>query len=535
MVNSEKLSSIPIHPFLFAGYPVLSLWTLNADVISFTKLAFSLLFFFAAALLLLAITSITLRCKLRAALLTSCILFLFCSYGHSYSFLYGYALNTEMATTCNPTTQHDVHFILSGAYIVLLLISQRLIRSSRLPLNEVTRAVTIISFLQLIYPALLFISSVNDRTNVSDTLLSQPISNNVTGDTPDIYLIVLDGYARADTLAKRYEFDNTPFVNSLTERGFTVAAKSTANYPWTMLSLASTLSMNYLDDLPALLGNTSKKRGEVFRRIRDNNVARFLRKQGYEFIHLQSTWVGTMNNPYADRFITCTKGLWVDEFYRVLLGSTWLKLLETNVGNDLASCHLSNFETLKTLSLPQTREARTGKPKFVIAHFVLPHYPYLFNQHGNVLEHAVISSQFQFHKKLWQEKAPYIEQLKFVNNQMLKLSDALLSNPARQPIIMIQSDHGPHFRPEHIQENLEARFSNFAAYYLPGVSELIPSDITMVNIFPVLLNHYFTAKFELQPTKHYFSDFLAPYRFQEVDPFAPNVSGSRESPGFPAM
>src|SRR5690606_2778066 len=45
---------------------------------------------------------------------------------------------------------------------------------------------------------------------------------------PDIYLLVLDGYGRADVLADMYDFDNTPFLELLTSQGFQVAPQATA-------------------------------------------------------------------------------------------------------------------------------------------------------------------------------------------------------------------------------------------------------------------------------------------------------------------
>ena len=37
---------------------------------------------------------------------------------------------------------------------------------------------------------------------------------------PDVYYVILDGYARADALATHYGFDNEPFLSALRDRGF---------------------------------------------------------------------------------------------------------------------------------------------------------------------------------------------------------------------------------------------------------------------------------------------------------------------------
>ena len=47
---------------------------------------------------------------------------------------------------------------------------------------------------------------------------------------PDIYYIILDGYARQDTLKEFYKYDNSAFMDGLAARGFYVAAESRSNY-----------------------------------------------------------------------------------------------------------------------------------------------------------------------------------------------------------------------------------------------------------------------------------------------------------------
>jgi hypothetical protein len=66
---------------------------------------------------------------------------------------------------------------------------------------------------------------------------------------PDVYYIILDGYARGDVLSKTMGFDNTPFLSELQRLGFIVTLCSQSNYAQTELSLASSLNLVYLDRL----------------------------------------------------------------------------------------------------------------------------------------------------------------------------------------------------------------------------------------------------------------------------------------------
>ena len=106
---------------------------------------------------------------------------------------------------------------------------------------------------------------------------------------PNIFFIILDGYARADVLSEIYQFDNTDFLNSLTDKGFFVANQARANYSQTSLTLASSLNMKYLDDLVA---------GEAFieandtlplaKMINQSLVGRFLKQRGYKTVAFSS-------------------------------------------------------------------------------------------------------------------------------------------------------------------------------------------------------------------------------------------------------
>jgi hypothetical protein len=47
---------------------------------------------------------------------------------------------------------------------------------------------------------------------------------------PDIYYVILDGYARADILDELYGYDNSRFLDYLERHGFFVAETSHSNY-----------------------------------------------------------------------------------------------------------------------------------------------------------------------------------------------------------------------------------------------------------------------------------------------------------------
>lgn len=330
---------------------------------------------------------------------------------------------------------------------------------------------------------------------------------------PDIYFILLDGYARADILREYYDFDNAPFLDGLRRRGFQVSPTSSANYSWTFLSLGSALNMDYVQPLlGAELDPASRDRKAIYRLLRDHGVGALLRERGYRTVQLQSTWGGTASNPYVDEFLPCHAGMFSNEYLRAVADASWLRALESKASTDIATCHLRNFETLAA-------QAKAPGPKFVFAHFLPPHHPYLFDREGRVLRHANLSDQFEFQKRLWEDRSSYVDQLVFVNSRIDAIVDRLIADSRRPPIIVLFSDHGPNLRDgirRHEQRRI--RLANLTAILLPGAPvNLIPDDASPVNHLRRIFNQTFEAGLPLLPDRYFVSSYARPFEFVEVD------------------
>ncbi|HET9473929.1 MAG TPA: hypothetical protein VFO82_08550, partial [Steroidobacteraceae bacterium] len=349
----------------------------------------------------------------------------------------------------------------------------------------------------------------------------------VLGYNPDIYYVIVDGYARADVLREYYDFDNSEFVAGLEKRGFAVNDSSRANYYWTFLSLASSLNYDYLQDIAAPLfadpETTTLRNGyeHVARLAQDNRAAQFLRARGYRYVHIQSSTPPTVRNPYADEQVACKGSLFDDEYFRTLAEITWLR-----VGGSLASADLAECHKLRLRSLGD--QARQPGPKFVFAHFLPPHHPYLFDRHGNVLKHVTVSNQFDFQAQLWEDKHGYLEQVLYTNRTVLEVVDRILAESERPPIIIVQSDHGPNLLGGVPRDKAIAlRFANFAAYFLPGAPPgTLPRDCAPVNQFRYLFNQYFDARLPILPDRNFFSTYGTPLRMQEVAAISPTGNES---------
>jgi hypothetical protein len=520
----RKLWQIPLFAWLVAVFPIASIAARNPGQAEGVWVAAVL------GVAVIAATALGIGYRLvsgswhRAGLAVLATVLVFYAYGPAGGLVEAYLLDIPDGTDVGFFAEH-ASSILSAVWVVLLTgavaaslrISEDLARRAAGPLNTIASLLVGFAVVQ----ALAAPPSVAPDSAQSVAARPAPAA---VGESPDIYVIMLDGYARGDVLSTLYGFDNSEFLGELNDLGFTVVNGGNANYVWTHLSLSSSLNMNYLPEVlegPILAG--SRSRAQTYDAIRDNAAARFLRHRGYEFVQLQSSWGGTRTNPHADVFLPCSTSVFTNEFVRAVVEASWLRAIDE--GESLAQCHLTNFETLAGLG------SRAG-PKFVFAHFVLPHHPYLFDSSGTVLSDATIANQFDFQARLWEDKASYVAQLGFVNRAVVAAIAKILETSALPPVVLIHSDHGPNLvNGLSADEQLRVRFANFAAVHAPGVEgRLIPDGETPVNYFRRIFNEYFDAGLPILESRQFASEYRTPYKLSDVTSVAETTRISLEGP-----
>jgi len=507
----------PLFLLLIAAYPVVFLATANPGQVDWrVVLGIALASIFLTIMLFWLLSAIS-PSSTSAAVAAIIMVLMFFSYGQVASWIDAYAIALRLGDNQTPNILDSAPIIRPAMAVLwglLALLGTAVVARSRWAGKaDLSRAATFASIVLLgttLFTAFAYSgNSTNDRpTSSAGDVAIEAAST----EQPDVYLVVLDGYARHDVLAKYYGFDNAPFLDALRARGFRVAQDSSTNYNWTFLSLASILNLGYLQEIfGSGIDADSTDRSLLYEAIRNSLTARFLRDRGYRIVHLQSTWGATARNPHADEEVRCEFSMYTNEFVRALVETTWLGAFHSKAGVDLARCHLANFEALGSMA------SRPG-PKFVFAHFVLPHHPYLFDSDGNVLRNAVISNQFEFQKKLWEDRDSYRSQLEFVNREVLRALGGILDASSVPPIIVLVSDHGPGLIAGlRSDDQLALRFATLGAYHLPGApADLLPPNVSGVNLFRAILSEYFSAQLPMLPDRHFVSAYGQPYAFREL-------------------
>ena len=266
-----------LHPFLVAAYPILALFASNVDQVQFREVYRALLIALAGlAGLLLALRHIVKDWD-RSGLLCSLIFILFFSYGHISLLVSGVSLGGI------PIGRPD--YLLALWAVILVVGAWWLLRRLGDP-RRINRFLNIVAVVIVILPsyrltsfalesALGAVASSFHHTTPGDaTKLAVPEQ------LPDIYYVIVDGYARGDVLEEIYSYDNSDFLRHLMDRGFYIASNSHSNYGQTRLSLSSSLNYRYIE---ALSGH-----GQVVDLIKNSRVRAFLRDIGYQTVALAS-------------------------------------------------------------------------------------------------------------------------------------------------------------------------------------------------------------------------------------------------------
>lgn len=314
---------------------------------------------------------------------------------------------------------------------------------------------------------------------------------------PNIYFILCDAYPRADYLKARFDFDNTPFLNQLRERGFYIAERSRSNYPNTLPSLASTLNLEYLDNATAP-GGWDQHYPDLLPRVRDNEVVRNLKEKGYEFVAIASGLFPTeLSN--ADRFIHPGDSIFT-EYQQHLIDMTPIR----SIYNRMKKARWHHRVPFVLDSLEGIR--RKDRPMFVFAHILAPHLPHSYDAEGNVLE------TFPPYEKGWRQVTT------FLNRRLIEVVDTIQANEPNS-VLVIEGDHGPNTSWQDAinltqlnwegswEDYIRDRSANLSTFYFPdrNYAGLLYPEITPVNTFRIIFNKYFGADYKMLEDVTYLS------------------------------
>jgi hypothetical protein len=513
----RALSQKPVHPLIIAISPVISLLAFNIQEVYPEQAIRSLLVSLLLGAMIWIIFLLILRNLSSAAALASITLLLFYSYGHIYNWIEDFTVGPVVIG------RHRYLLVLWG--FLFLATGFRLHRN--IPGPQFTRFMNLAGMVLLLMPAVSFARFyLRPRTTPNPTRIPS-VRLNVPQNQPlpDIYYIILDGYARSDYMVEAVGYDNSGFIDFLSDAGFYVAAKSRSNHNMTALSLAASLNMT-----PAQYLGVRMVRGdypEPFAEPIVHSVVRdALSAIGYETVNFRSGYRLTEFQD-ADIYLSPDDrrvriGARPNAFEEILLHTTLLQpFLESGL-LDLASktsiiggagttqreIILYEYENLG--SLPST-----DGPKFIFAHIVAMHAPYIFDREGHPVHSDEAFSLLDDGTANPSGAELYRDQAEFITMKTMDMIESILDSYDTSPVIILQADHG-----SGAVEGMTQRISILNAILVEEScrKDLYPT-LTPVNTFRVIFNCYFDAGLPLTSDTVYYSPWprYSDYKFTPIE------------------
>jgi hypothetical protein len=524
-----------LHPLLLALYPILSLYAHNASEVVLPEIVRPLCWSVGLLPVILAICFLLTRRQIAPALiLTSLLYYLFFSYNlveeYLTHFVYFIFTNIVLQQLDNPEIAKVIifSFLLFMFAIFFLFIAHRIdskntnsLDSIWIPFNK------LFLFFGGVLFVLITIDCVKNRTSIQNSLraIQNPVGNlsplpnkNVT--TPDLYCIVLDAYARQDTLKDIFQVNNEPFLHALEAKGFHILRQSHANYIQTALCISALFQMEYLKE-------DKQQEGLISGIPRNAPLVQKLRERGYQFVGLPSDY--PLVDPTFTDVSIIKKTVSTNSktpFERLLLEKTPLILLLSNE-KDAYDTHrdriLSNLTNLETA-------AQLPGAKFVFAHVLAPHPPFVLDTNGKSIYPPKpiysLGDASDYLRKQTRESylAGYAAQVQGLNQYVVQAVESIQKNNKRPYVIFIFGDHGSRIGTDWAsleKTDIHEGFANLQAIYIPegqGATLSLPQDSTPLNTLRRILTTQMQIPLPPLEDKSFYSTLRYPYNFTRVYP-----------------
>lgn len=254
----------------------------------------------------------------------------------------------------------------------------------------------------------------------------------------NVYWFILDMYTRQDFMLERLNFDNSKFLKTIEDKGFSVASASFANYNSTKITVSTMLNMDYYLPVDTDLDPhawTNKLQGF-------NKVIQRFRRLGYSYIHAEpgGSTLKTRCGGGEDR---CISGqaqgfVGISEAEVGLLKLTPLFPVIRRIAPDLLSF---DFTTLNDIMSGLSKEKT--QPFFLFAHILSPHPPARYNADCSRRASGSWDLVVEGGEKATRH---YLTDVTCLNQEVVAAMDVIIDRDGSDPIIILQGDHGISFK-----------------------------------------------------------------------------------------
>jgi Sulfatase len=315
---------------------------------------------------------------------------------------------------------------------------------------------------------------------------------------PDIFLVVLDGYAGNITLESEFGLDRSAVVHDLAELGFEVPASAWSAYPTTRSSLPSLLNMSYP------LGAGSRVTPMTERSLSDmiggsNSLTSTLSAEGYEMVMIESGWSGSRCGTEVDK---CVAAPVMDE---AMFSIAEKSVAGPSVLRSLGYAFTVGAQhTMTWLDEHGPQLSADSRPSFVFAHVMVPHPPFFMDESCQTRfgdEYSGVLFSRPGDDPL-DRRTAYLRQTKCVDQFIAELVRKIQPDDT----VVVVGDHGTDQRNQLVrdpaywtQSDLAERFNVFLAVR-DGAECSVGDSVILPNIFRRVLSCHATQDLEeLEP------------------------------------
>lgn len=321
-------------------------------------------------------------------------------------------------------------YLLLLIFLLLVLLAVLLKRHKSFPARECC------TILAILFAALTGIKLVQTAPMLYRLLSFTPAQLEVIpeevsfeGDTPNVYYFIVDEYGGGENLSRYYDFDNQEFLTYLGNAGFNISASSkNTESIWTSTIIPNLLNLSYTaeDLMPERIKLRYMEKPMLFRLFWNNgyqvnliNHRGFIGEAGCQVLS-QDQFPDRITTFLFDNSIFLTIPHVRDSMKQ------WLGLADFQSQAEHTQEIFSCMETCV--------EAVGDTPTLTVCYVQSPHYPFVFDAEGNVVDGGREIRDQHF----------YLDQLQYLNTVLeTTVSNILAQDP--DSIIVLQSDHGTRY------------------------------------------------------------------------------------------
>jgi hypothetical protein len=372
--------------------------------------------------------------------------------------------------------------LLAAGWLVLVVVVRRLGR--QLPLVPQAASTAATAFVLVFFLAGVYRAYSSAEGPVT------PVQVTGTPNGPNIYIVLLDGYPRRDTLMDAMGIDNGPFEEALAQRGFDVYDDAHSDRRYTDLTLM-TLLTGSTEGVPDDTAPASQVQWLIRKALSDAALPREAQAKGYEWDVIDSP-AGHVTFSAGHHIQHGGVNTFEDNMLAESVFAPIVKAALPYLLTDSLRAHFEeSVDSLVSLADPDAH-------RLVLAHLFQPHLPFLWDADGKPTKVPffwpgvnIFAAQIEtMGMSLADYSASMKGDLATLNPKLLAMVDEIV---ARDPgaVIVLFSDHGSRYS---IDLKTTEWYHSFLAARTPDHPDLFASDPVPTAILRTLLPIYVTGE-----------------------------------------